>query len=660
MSTIVQQLENAFRAAINSALGFDADPALTVSQNDKFGDYQANAAMSLAKQIQTDTGEKTSPRAVAEKIKEKLELGTLASEVSIAGPGFINVRLNPSEIASRIGQSVTDPRSGLERVANPQTVVIDYSGPNVAKQMHVGHLRSTIIGDCISRVIEFQGHQVIRQNHIGDWGTQFGRVLLAIWMRVMSKKLGPDGIIQEMAGRWKVAADAKDAAALEQLVGEFATLDQRYVDADSRGTDHFLNGLDELTIDLAELETLYQFVSGVTDHPAALTHQIHHPDHGPKTLEELPRLVTRFLQNPSDPANAQERKAWLLSTEITLKSSQELYERLGVRLAEPDRQTEPLVRGESFYNDFLPAIISDLTTSGIANTSDGAVVVFIEGHSNPLIIRKSDGGYLYGTTDLAAIRYRVQTLHANRLIYTHDSRQAQHFAQVFATATRAGWAQGVSLEYAPFGTMLGKDGKPFKTRSGDTVKLRDLIDEAEQRALAVVTAKNPELPEAQRLQIAHAVGIAGIKYSDLSKDRTSDYVFSWDAMLALEGNTGPYLQYAYARIQSIFRRATERGIPIQRPFSAPVHLESPFELALAKHVLRLGEVVDQVARELKPHHLCAYLYDLATKFSGFFENCPVLQSEDPLRSSRLTLCEATSKTMALGLDLLGIEHPDQM
>jgi arginyl-tRNA synthetase len=310
----------------------------------------------------------------------------------------------------------------------------------------------------------------------------------------------------------------------------------------------------------------------------------------------------------------------------------------------------------------LDLVVKDLKNRvhPIARESEGATVVFNEGFENPLIIEKTNGGYLYATTDLAAIRYRTETLHAKRIVYTHDSRQAQHFAQVFTTARRAGWADGVELNYAPFGTMLGEDNKPFKTRSGDTVKLKDLLDEAQLRAMAVVESKNPELPEEQKRAIAHAVGIGAVKYADLSKDRVSDYVFSWDKMLALDGNTGPYLQYAYARVQSIFRRAAERGVVVSRPLSATVTLESTFELALAKHVLRFGEVVELVARELKPHHLCTYLYDLATRFSGFFENCPVLSSEEPLRSSRLTLCEASGRVMACGLDLLGIEHPEQM
>jgi arginyl-tRNA synthetase len=318
-------------------------------------------------------------------------------------------------------------------------------------------------------------------------------------------------------------------------------------------------------------------------------------------------------------------------------------------------------RGESSYNSMLPELVEELKVKRIATESEGAVVVLVPGYENPIIIQKSDGGYLYSTTDLAAVRYRAAELRADRVIYTHDSRQAQHFAQVFWTARQASWtrADEVKLDYAPFGTMLGEDGKPFKTRSGDTVKLSDLLDEAEERAFKVVSEKNPDLPEAQRRAIAKAVGIGAVKYADLSKDRVSDYVFSWDRMLALDGNTAPYLQNAYVRVYGIFRKAKSTRSDVRWDHTA-IRLDSPFEAALAKHMLRFGDVLNLVERELKPHHLCTYLYELATKFHAFFENCPVLQSDEPTRSSRLAICALVARTLALGLDLLGIEHPEQM
>ncbi|MDB5300374.1 MAG: arginine--tRNA ligase, partial [Phycisphaerales bacterium] len=521
------------------------------------------------------------PRAVAEQIKAKLAelglLGEMAQEVTIAGPGFINIRLSPAWLAKQLGAIAPDPRLGIDKTAHPQRVVVDYSGPNVAKQMHVGHLRSTIIGDAISRVIEFQGHEVIRQNHIGDWGTQFG--MLIAYLRVQGQ---------------------------EQ-------------------SEH-----------IEDLEAFYKKAKARFDEDAAFQ-------------DEARRTVVRLQSGQPE-----ELALWKRIVDESRRHFEPIYKRLGVKLAAENQ------RGESFYNPMLRKVVDDLKQKGLAVESEGAVAIFVEGFENPLIIEKSNGGFLYGTTDLAAIRYRVEKLHAQRIIYTHDSRQAQHFAQVFDTARRAGWANGVQLDYAPFGTMLGEDGKPFKARSGETVRLKDVLDEAEERALAVVTEKNPALPAELRNKIAHAVGIGAVKYADLSKDRISDYLFSWEKMLSFDGNTAPYLQNAYVRVHGIFRKAKERDIDRGTAAATDILLETPHELALARQILRLGELVNLVARELKPHHLTTYLYELATKFHAFFEHCPVLQSEGRVRESRLALCEMTARTLGLGLDLLGIEHPEQM
>lgn len=585
METIVAQLGRAFGSAIREAYGVEAEPLISVSQNEKFGDYQSNVAMGLAKQIGEKTGQKTNPRQVAETIKAKVlpMLGEMASEVSIAGPGFINVRLKPEWVAEELKRAAASDRLEIGAIGEPETVVVDYSGPNIAKEMHVGHLRSTIIGDALARTLDFQGHKVIRQNHIGDWGLQMGMVTYAL--------------------------------------------------------EHHFAGDEELT--LSALEKLYKQISKASEDP---------------TVRRQMAERTRQLQQTAK----SELKGWQRVRELTLASAHEMYRRLGVLLTEAD------VRGESAYSDEFGPMLEELRQSGQAVETAGAIGIFPPGFTNkegeprPFIIQSRDGTYQYPTFDLAALRYRVRVLGAQRIIYTHDSRQAEHFAMLFATAKKLGIDQGprgpVTFEFATFGTMLGEDGKPYKTRSGETVRLADLIDEAEERARAVVDQKNPELPEEQRRQIAASVGIGAIKYSDLSKDRISDYVFSWDRMLALDGNTAPYLQYAYARIRSIFRKAAEHG----QVAHATISLQSPFELALAKHILRLGEIVDLVARELKPHHLCNYLYELATKFSGFYENCSVLQSEEPLRSSRLALADLTARTLALGLDLLGIEHPEQM
>jgi arginyl-tRNA synthetase len=659
MATIVSQLDRAFRSAISAAYGIDADPLLSVSQNEKFGDYQSNAAMGLAKTLSEQTGQKTNPRQVAEQIKAKLDLGEMAQEITIAGPGFLNVRLAPAWLARQLQRVGGDERLGALRTPASQRVVVDYSGPNIAKQMHVGHLRSTIIGDAVARTLSFWGDTVIRQNHLGDWGTQFGRVVLAIWYEAVFDRTGNKSVLDGLFARQETASRDKEAGALAAVVRELAALHQRFIHDDPDGVVYFQPYLQTTTMDLEELERAYQFVSAVTDTPEAERIQIEHPVHGRHSLAAIPRLTTTFIQNPKGPRNRQEEMAWEKARDITLRACNENYRRLNVQLADPSIQSEPLERGESFYNPFLADVVRELKQKGLAVPSEGATVVPVPGFENPLIIQKSDGGYVYGTTDLAAVRFRVQRLGARRVVYFVDSRQGQHFAQVFWTAKQAGWAEGVLLEHAAFGTMLGADGKPFKTRSGDTVKLKDLLDEAEQRAAAIIAEKNPELPESLRGRIAHAVGVGAVKYSDLSKDRTSDYLFAWERMLSFDGNTAPYLQNAYVRVHGIFRKAKATGIEVKIDHGA-IRLDTPHELALAKHILRLGEVIELVARELKPHHLTNYLYELANRYHVFFEHCPVLQSEGPTRSSRLALIDLVGKTLAFGLDLLGIEHPEQM
>jgi arginyl-tRNA synthetase len=582
MQTISAQLESAFRAAIAAAFGIDAPALIAQSQNETFGDYQSNAAMGLAKVIAEKTGQKTNPRAIAEQVKAKLDLGEIASEISIAGPGFINIKLAPGWVNQQLAHAAADPRLGLDRISPSQTIVVDYSGPNIAKEMHVGHLRSTILGDCFARVLSFMGHHIIRQNHVGDWGLQMGMVTYAL---------------------------EQEGAAGEQL-------------------------------GLGDLERLYKKISHASEDPA---------------IRRQMAERTRILQGTGKDQLA----AWQRVRTLTLATAHELYRRMDVLLREDD------VRGESDYSDAYGPMVDDLQKKGFARESDGAIGLFPPGFTNregeprAFIIRSRDGSFQYPTFDLAALHFRVAALHANQIIYTHDARQAEHFAMLFAVAEQLGWnrvdGKPVSFTFAPFGAVLGEDGKPLKTRSGENVKLAALLDEAEQRALAVVTAKNSELGERLRKQIAHSIGVGAVKYADLSKDRTSDYVFSFDKMLALDGNTAPYLQYAHARIRSIFRKATEQGAS-----AGELRLQSPHELALAKHILRLGDVIALVIRELKPHHLCGYLYELATKFSGFYENCPVLKSEDTTRASRLTLCDVTSRAIALGLDLLGIEHPEEM
>lgn len=577
MIPLTLQLSAVFRQAIGNALGFEAEPMIAPSQNPAFGHYQCNAAMGLVKRVSEATGEKTNPRQVAEKIKAAAEplLGDMATEVTIAGPGFINVRLAPQWLGAQLAAAAADDRLGLPLADIPETVVVDYSGPNIAKQMHVGHLRSTIIGDCIARVLEFAGNSVIRQNHLGDWGTQFGMLI----------------------------------AHLRSTSGGSAEAH------------------------IVDLEDFYrQAKQRFDDEPG---------------FQDVARATVVKLQGGS----ADELELWQKIVDETRRHYQPVYDSLGVAL-KPEHE-----RGESFYNSFLPGVVEELKQKAVASPSEGAIVVFSEIYNTPLIIEKSGGGYLYGTTDLAAIRFRSVELGARRIIYVHDNRQSQHFAQVFDAARRAGWAEGVSLEFAPFGTMLGNDGRPFKTRTGGTVKLKDLLEEAEERAFALVSEKNPQMDETQRRDIARAVGVGAVKYADLSKDRTGDYVFAWDKMMSMDGNTGPYLQYALTRIRSIFRKAESAATP---QATGTVLLEAPHEVALALAILQMSETLELVARELKPHHLCGYLYGLATAFNGFYENCPVLHSEGDTRASRLTLCHAAAQAMDKGLELLGIPRLQQM
>lgn len=578
MPSAQQRLEQAFRDAIREAFGLEADPVVTVSQNEKFGDYQSNAAMGLVRAVSEKTGNKTNPRAIAERIRQEVAptLAGFCDEPTIAGPGFINVRLKPSFLSASVASMAGDARLGIEPTATPQTIVLDYSAPNVAKEMHVGHLRTTIIGDAFARIFAFLGHRTIRQNHLGDWGTQFGMLIAHL------AEVGDGGTGQ-----------------------------------------------------LADLEGFYRAAKKRFDEDAAFA-------------EESRRRVVRLQAGEPD-----ELAQWQRICDVTRAYIASIYERLGVLLTREDE------KGESFYNPMLPGVVADLLSAKIAEESDGAIVVRVPGYEAPLLVRKSDGGYGYGTTDLAAVRYRVGTLHADRVIYVVGLPQSEHLAKVFWTARQAGWTGNATLEHAGFGSVLGDDGKIFRTRAGGTVKLATLLDEAVEKARRLVEEKSTSLPEPQREQVARAVGIGAVKYADLSRDRVGDYVFSFDAMLSMDGNTAPYLQYAYARIRSIFRKVAEQhGQPDLS--QASVALSDPAELSLAKHLLRLGDVIALVTRDLKPHVLCGYLYELATKFSAFYEACPVLRSDEPTRSSRLVLADVTARTLALGLDLLGIEHPEQM
>jgi arginyl-tRNA synthetase len=585
------ELERRLSAALAEATGEQAPAIVGPSKRPELGDYQANGVMAVAK------GLRTNPRELAAKVAAAADLSDLAEPPEVAGPGFINIRLRADFLAARAAEALEDDRLGAPPAERPRTVVVDYSAPNLAKEMHVGHLRSTIIGDALARTLDFLGHRVIRQNHVGDWGTQFGMLMAYLDSHTREYQQKTDVItnikgvhINDMEAFYRNAKQLFDGDA------EFAEASRRYVVALQRGDQHC-------------------------------------------------------------------RELWEVVFSSSLFHCDKVYRRLGIEF-EPDE-----IRGESAYNEDLPRVVADLAAAGLLSESEGARCVFLEqfkgkdGEPLPVIVQKSDGGYLYATTDLAAIRYRVGQLGADRVLYVVDARQSLHFQQIFAVARAAAFAgEGVSLEHVAFGTMQGEDGRPFRTRTGGTVKLMDLLDQAVERAERVVREKNPDLSEEQVRRTAETVGVGAVKYADLAQHRASDYVFSFDRMLSLDGNTAPYMQYAYARIRSIRRKGEGMGVAGAEGGQRLVEcgLAETQERQLALKLGQFPETVQSVADECLPHLLCAYLYDLAVAFTGFYENCPVLKSDEPTRSARLALCEATARTIRGGLKLLGIETLEQM
>lgn len=631
----------------------------------RFGDYQANGVMAMAKQL------KTNPRKLAEQVVERLDVAGLCEPPEIAGPGFINLRLKPDYVAGQLLRINADDsdRLGIDPTTQPKKTVVDFSSPNIAKEMHVGHLRSTIIGDAICRITGFLGHPVIRQNHIGDWGTQFGRVILGLWHMCMAEKHGePLYYRTELDELRRVAGSNQD---LRTLCTRIRDRHEDDWSKDREGEQHFapfLEGLNDRDVEglWEQFLCVYQYVNALEDALAGMGLTVRTINQGQEEAipyESLSRRITVMLQRQ----DRQELDAWQFIRRLTLEHCGGIYKKLGVQLIDAD------VCGESFYNDKLPAIVGDLQASGLAVESDGATCVFPEGFKTkegqplPFIIRKSDGAYLYATTDLAALRYRVNELKADRIVYVTDARQIQHFQMLFKVAEIAGWdrrdGEKIELAHVTFGSVLGEDGRPLKTRSGENIKLKDLLDEAVERAKSVVEEKNPDLPPERKAEIAQAVGIGAVKYADYSNNRTSDYVFSFDKMLAMDGNTAPYMQYAYARIKSIERKAESKGVDIAKELHgiAALDLSEPTELDLGKHLARYAEAIESAAADYRPNYLTAYLYELAQKFSAFYTNCPVLDAPTAKRPTRLLLCDLTARTTRHGLsELLGITVVDQM
>ncbi|VTU07083.1 arginyl-tRNA synthetase [Actinobacillus indolicus] len=553
----------------------NVEPLVRQSGKVQFGDYQANGIMGAAKKLGLN------PREFAQKVVDNVDLNGIAEKLEIAGPGFINIFLAPTWLAQQAENAFSGDKLGIN-LNQAQTVVVDYSSPNVAKEMHVGHLRSTIIGDGVVRALEFLGNKVIRANHVGDWGTQFGMLI----------------------------------AYLEKMENEHAS-----------------------EMELSDLEAFYRAAK-------------EHYDSDEVFAEKARNYVVK-LQSGDDYC----RTMWKKLVNITMQQNQHNYNRLNVTLTEND------VMGESLYNPMLPEIVADLKAQGLAVEDDGALVVFLDEFKNKdgdpmgVIVQKKDGGFLYTTTDIAAAKYRYETLKADRALVFSDTRQSQHMQQAWLITRKAGYVpDSFSLEHHNFGMMLGKDGKPFKTRTGGTVKLADLLDEAVERAEKLIAEKNPDLTACEKQAVVEAVAIGAVKYSDLSKNRTTDYVFDWDNMLSFEGNTAPYMQYAYTRVRSIFSRA---GID-PNSLTGNIILTDEKERNLAIKLLQFEEAVTVVAKDGTPHVLCQYLYELAGIFSSFYEACPILNAEESIKQSRLKLAHLTAKTLKQGLDLLGIKTVEKM
>jgi len=585
MASPLAQLRDRFAQALVAAFGTDwadTDPMLVPTTNPKFGDYQANLALALAKPLGQN------PRQIASQLVAHLQVEDLCDPPDIAGPGFINLRLKTRYLEDTLRACQADSRLGITPTPQPQRVIVDFSSPNIAKEMHVGHLRSTIIGDCIARIQEFLGHRVLRLNHVGDWGTQFGMLITHL------EEACPE------------ALEAGSALPIGDLVSFYKQAKQRFDQEEE--------------------------------------------------FKQRSRQAVVALQS-GDPRATQ---AWKLLCDQSRQEFEHIYQRLDIVLEE---------RGESFYNPGLPQVVTDLETLGLLVENEGARVVFTEGFTNkegqplPLIIQKSDGGYNYATTDLAAIRYRIQVDGGDRLLYVVDAGQSTHLAQVFQVARKANWVPPqVSLTHVPFGVVQGEDGKKFKTRSGDTVRLKDLLDQAVIRARADLEARleaeNRQESAAFIQTVAETVGLAAVKYADLSQNRTSNYIFSYDKMLSLQGNTAPYLLYAYVRVQGISRKGNidfDHLTP-----EAGLHLEAGEEQVLARHLLELEQTLVEVGENLYPNQLCLYLFELSQKFNQFYDRCPVLQAEGPQRTSRLILCHLTASTLKLGLSLLGISVLERM
>jgi arginyl-tRNA synthetase len=655
---ILAELQNRFAAALREMVDDPSELVALVrpSQDPKFGDYQANFAMPLGKRLGRP------PREVAAEVVARLAVDDICQPPEVAGPGFINLRVKSEWLAAAVGRALADERLGIERAARPGTYVIDYSGPNVAKPMHVGHIRSTVIGDALKHTLRFLGHRVIGDNHIGDWGTQFGMIIFG-YKHFLDRAAYDSNPVDELGRLYRLVNrlveyhEGKVAlAGLEQQAAraqaELAALgsagpaaDKGAEKAAAKARRRAEANVKELTASLAELKAR---LAEIDQDPQLSRLAREHPDIGREVLSETARL------HQGDPQNL---NLWREFLPACLADIDRIYQRLGV--------TFDVTLGESFYHDRLAGVVDDLVKRGIARESEGALCVFLEGQATPFVIRKQDGAYLYATSDLATIQYRAAEWSPDALVYVVDHRQSLHFEQLFATARLWGYDK-IALEHVSFGTVLGEDGRPFKTRSGDTVGLEGLLDEAVRRARQIVSEGDdakptgPEISPERRAQIAEVVGIGALKYADLAVNRTSDYTFGYDRMLAMNGNTATYMQYAYARVLSIFAKG-DVDIAALRASGAAIDLSDPVERALAIGLLQFSEALADTVAEYRPNFLTAYLFEVANRYSTFFEQCPVLKAPDEARrNSRLLLCDLTARTLRQGLALLGIDVVDKM
>jgi arginyl-tRNA synthetase len=640
-------------AAPLASLVPDVAPLLDMirpAQDSKFGDFQANFAMPLSKQL------KKPPREIAEDVIGRLEISDLCEPPEIAGPGFINLRLKTEYLAGLASGIAGDDRLGFQAITQPRNVVVDFSSPNVAKPMHVGHLRSTVIGDAIVRTLRFVGHQVTSDNHIGDWGTQFGMIIFG-YRHFRNEQAFQRDAVGELARLYKLVNQLSDyqttvskLLAIEQTVtNKKQELAAQEVDAttDAKAAKQLGALKKQLAAAEEALDGARKTVDGVQQNPELLAAANAHPDMSRKARDETAKL------HAGDPEN---NRLWQEFLPACLAALNRIYERLDIHF--------DLTLGESYYNPMLPAVVEELSGRNLARSSEGAMCVFIEGNAAPFIVQKTDGAYTYATTDLATIQYRRETLKANEVLYVVDNRQSEHFQQLFATVALWG-IQDLTLRHVAFGTVMGRDGKPYKTRSGDTVGLESLLDEAIMRARKIVDENDdrretPMLSDEQRAAVAEIVGLGGIKYADLHHNRDSDYIFDWDKMLATTGDTAAYMQYAYARICGIFRKLNVDRASLAGRKTA-VLLTGPEERQLALRLLMFGYAVESVLTEYRPHLLTTWLYETADAFSRFYDRCSVQDAEtDELRISRLVLCDLMARAIRTGLSLLGIQVADVM